>query len=302
MPGGSTRSRQSDMRSIRLITLLICWLLLGLGQAFAKELQEDNPHFGERIANSPFVELYVLDELKQLRTDMAAQKNELLQQVVDREITSIDRGVEYATNTITYFFYLIAAASSILVLVGWTSIRDIKERVHSDADQQIAGLIETYEGRLRSIESQLSQKTELYEENRAEIALTQELHSLWLRAGQDPGPHNKVATYDQILKLQPEDTEALTYKADAVLELDEPQWAVNLCNQALAIDPDNGNAFYQLACAYTAMNLFDEAVKYLAEALQRSETYRDDLLSDAALAPLKSYEPFNQLLDKVRET
>ncbi|MCG2634797.1 MAG: tetratricopeptide repeat protein [Gammaproteobacteria bacterium] len=259
------------------------------------------PPFGERIAKSPFVELYVLDELKQLRTDMAAQKHEMIQQIFDRELNSIDLGVEYATDTISYFFYLIAGASSILVLVGWSSIRDIKERVHSNADQQVAGLIGTYEDRLRNIEIRLSQKTELYEENRAEIALTQELHSLWLRAGQDTGPHNKIATYDQILKLQPEDTEALTYKADVALELEEPQWAVNLCNQALASDPDNGHAFYQLACAYTALNQFDEAVRYLTEALARAETYRDDLLSDAALVPLKSYEPFNQLLGRVRE-
>ena len=105
------------MRGIRWKTLACCVLLLSFGQVFAKELTEDNPPFGERIAKSPFVELYVLDELKQLRVDMAAQKNELLQQVVDREIKSIDRGVEYATDTISYFFYLIAGASSILVLV-----------------------------------------------------------------------------------------------------------------------------------------------------------------------------------------
>lgn len=289
------------MRRVKWRFLPLCLLLLGLGHPFAQEAPDDAPPFGERIAKSPFVELYVLDELKQLRTDMAAQKNELLQQIVDREITSIDRGVEYATNTVSYFFYLIAGASSILVLVGWTSIRDIKERVHLNADQQVTGLIETYEDRLRNIEKQLSQKTELFEENRAEIELTQELHSLWLRAGQDLGSHNKIATYDQILKLQPNDTEALTYKADAALELEEPQWAVNLCNQALAIDPDNGHAFYQLACAYTALNQFDEAIRYLDEALARSETYREDLLSDSALVPLKSYEPFNQLLDQVRE-
>jgi len=75
---------------------------------------------------------------------------------------------------------------------------------------------------------------------------------------------------------------------------------VNLCNQALAIDPDNGHAFYQLACAYTALNQFDEAMGYLTEALARSETYRDDLLSDPALVPLENYEPFSRLLKKSR--
>tara|TARA_R110001592_G_scaffold309760_1_gene584178 strand:+ start:14631 stop:15485 length:855 start_codon:yes stop_codon:yes gene_type:complete len=282
------------MRSLKFIVISIC-LLLSI-TSIASETADNKPPFGKRIAESPFVELYVLEELKQLRSDMANQKHELIQQVVDREINSIDRGVQYATDTITYFFYLIAAASSVLVLVGWTSIRDIKERIHSVADQEIAKLIEVYEKRLHSIESQLNHKTELIEENREEIALTQEIHSLWLRAGQDTSPHNKIIIYDQILKLQPEYIEALTYKADAALELEEPQWAVNLCNQALVIDPDNAHAFYQLACAYTAMHQFEEAVNYLAETLQRSEAYREELATDPALQPLKNYDPFIKLL------
>ena len=82
---------------------------------------------------TPFVERYVLDELKQLRTDIASQRVELTQQILDREHSAVDRAVSYATNTVTYFFYLIAAASSILVLVGWTSVREMRERVMAQA-------------------------------------------------------------------------------------------------------------------------------------------------------------------------
>lgn len=283
-----------------------CWLTLclisGSALAFAATEVDDKREFGDRVADSPFVEFYVLEELKQLRKEMAQQKSELIQQIVDRELNSVDRGVTYATDTITYFFYLIAAASSVLVLIGWTSIRDIKERAHRFADQEITKLIETYEQRLHTIENQLNQKTELIEENREEIALTQEVHSLWLRAGQDISPQNKIAIYDQILKLHPEDTEALTYKADTVLELAEPQWAINLCNQALLIEPDNSHAFYQLACAYTALEQFDEAITYLKEALAGSESYRDELAVDEALQPLRNYPAFKKLLSQEART
>jgi tetratricopeptide (TPR) repeat protein len=242
------------------------------------------------------VERYVLDELKQLRVDQAATKHELMQQIVDREHKSVDRAVTYATDTVTYFFYLIAAATSVLVLVGWSSIRDIKERVHSLADEEISKLIHVYERRLEGIEKQLKQKTQHIEENREEIELTQEVQSLWLRAQQDHTPGNKISIYDQILKLRPDDCEALTYKADAVLELDEPQWAANLCHQALQIDPENSHAFYQLACAYTAMGQFDESVRYLNEALERRDSYRDEIASDPALEALREYGPFQKLL------
>ena len=280
-------------RLIPLLFLLLCRLAIA-----AEETGNDSQSapFGDRIADSPFVELYVLEELKQLRSDMAQQKNELLQQVVDRELRSVARGVQYATDTITYFFYLIAAASSALVLIGWTSVRDIREKVHNLAEEQISRLVEEYEQRLRNIEKQLNQKTRQIEQNKEEILLTQEVHSLWLRAAQETAPPGKITVYDNILKLVPDNTEALTYKADAVLELNEPQWAVNLCQQALAIDPVNGHAFYQLACAYTALQQFDDAVSNLAQALSISDAYQEELATDPALSPLKGTEQFTRLL------
>ena len=247
----------------------------------------------------PFIERYVLDELRQLRIDQANVRTELIQQIVDREHRSVDRGVDYATSTITYFFYLIAAASSVLVVVGWTSIREMKERVHSLADEEISRLITEYEVRLETMESLMKQKTRHIEENREEIELTQELQSHWLRAQQEPSAANKIAIYDEILKLKPSDCEALTYKADAVLELNEPQWAANLCRQALKIDKDNSHAFYQLACAYTAMNQMEEAVRYLKEALHRRDSYLVDIRSDPALQPLVEHELFKELVESL---
>ena len=247
---------------------------------------------------NPFVERYVLDELKQLRTEQAATRVDLMQQILDREHRSVDRGVEYATNTVTYFFYIIAAASSLLVLVGWTSIRDMKDRVHSLADAEISRLIKEYEARLLAMESLMKQKTQDIEENREEIELTQELQSHWLRAQQEASPTNKISIYDDILKLKSNDCEALTYKADAVLELDEPQWAASLCHQALKIDAENSHAFYQLACAHTAMNQMDEAIRYLREALSR-DSYLDDIKSDPALKPLVEHELFKEFITSI---
>ncbi|AJQ95123.1 tetratricopeptide repeat protein [Gynuella sunshinyii] len=245
---------------------------------------------------TPFIERYVLDELKQLRTDMAAQRVDLIQQVTDRENRAADRALTYATDTVTYFFYLIAAASSILVLVGWTSVRDMKEKVQALADEKISELIGEYEARLHMVESQLNEEAMLTKQNREEIELTKEIQSLWMRAQQDGIPANKILVYDQILSLRPDDCEALTYKADAVLELGEPQWAINLCRQALIIDPDNCHAFYQLACAHTARGNYDDAIRYLSEVTERTSNYREDILADEALKPLWNLDSFKDLI------
>lgn len=278
--------------------LLLCALLsAGLVQAAenAQQQAEDKVNSLQQPLYNPFVERYVLDELKQIRIDMAAQRNDMIQQIVDREHRSVDRGVEYATNTVTYFFYLIAAATSVLVLVGWNSLREIKERVHSLADEEVNSLVKQYSNRLHAIEQQLNQKTEHIQENKEEIELTQEIHSLWLKAGQDISAMSKIEIYDQILALKNDDYEALTYKANAVLEINEPQWAINLCHKALAIDPENSQAFYQLACAHTALNHTDEAIKNLKKALKRAESYREKLLDDPALTDLHSHPEFEKL-------
>ncbi|WP_444930978.1 TPR end-of-group domain-containing protein [Microbulbifer sp. SSSA002] len=289
-------------RILNVYTLI--FLLLSPG-AISREAEAEERAKAQQEVESlqkplytPFVERYMLDEIKQLRIDQANAKQELIQQIVDREHNSVDRAVAYATDTVTYFFYLIAAATSILVLVGWRSLQDIKERVHNLADEEISKLVQEYEKRLGIIEKQLQQKTLHIEENREEIELTQEVQSLWLRAQQESSIANKIAIYDEILRLRHEDVEALTYKADAVLELNEPQWAANLCHQALSIDPGNSHAFYQLACAHTAMGQFDEALRYLAEAIKRRESYRDEILSDNALQPLAKSKVFKDL-DKV---
>ncbi len=296
----------------RLLTLALLMLMpllvaaQGSAPATANEEQLQTTVDGlQEPLYSPFIERYMLDELRQLRSEQAQAKQELLQQIVDREHRAVDRAVSYATDTVTYFFYLIAAASSILVVVGWSSIRDIKERVHSLADEEISRLINEYEQRLENIEQQLQQKTRHIEENREEIELTQEVQSMWLRAQQESSPATKIKIYDDILQRKPRDCEALTYKADAVLELHEPQWAVNLCRQALEIDPENAHAFYQLACACTVLQQPDEALHYLQQAIELRDDYREQVLVDPALQPLHEHAAARLLLglrDRESET
>lgn len=293
------------MRGLVRLAVLVLGILPAWS-ALAQNDEEDQDLDRQRVAEeierleepmySPFIERYMLDELRSLRIDLSNQRAELIQQVVDREISSIDRGVTYATNTVTYFFYLIAAVSSILVLLGWNSIREIKEKMGHLADEEVGKLVNAYEVRLRGIEKQLTQKTRHIDANREEIERTQELHALWLRAGLEHTPANKIAIYDQILTMKPDDGEALTYKADVVLELNEPQWAINLCQQALSIDSDNAHAFYQLACAHTALHHYEDAVHFLGEALNRAESYRESLMEDPALFPLHDLPAFKELL------
>lgn len=251
----------------------------------------------EQPLYTPFTERYILDELKSLRVDMQNQRVDLIEKVVNKELHLANRSISYVTDAMTYFFYLVAIMSSLLVIIGWNSIRDIKEKVHTLANQEITRIVNIYEKRLMAIEKQLNQKSEMIVENSEQIERTNEIQSLWLKAGQDLAPLHKIDVYDAILSLRPDDTEALSYKADMVLELNQPHWAVNLCKQALEIDPDSVHALYQLACAYSYLDQHQEAIRCLNRVLELSDTYRDKIAHEEMLTKLHGLPEFDELIN-----
>lgn len=245
---------------------------------------------------NPFVERYLLDEVKNLRNELLNTRAELIEKVVDKELTVADKTMSYATDTVTYFFYLIAGATSILVVIGWNSIRDMRSQLTSLAEKRVNELVIEYEKRLKDIEEQLQQKSDIIQQNQEEIERTNEVHSLWLKASQETSHQNKISVYDQILDLRPDDVEALSYKADAVLELQEPLWAISLCLRALKLAPDNGHAHYQLACAYAEIGRWEDAVNTLSKAVEISEAYRDDASVDPSFSQLQEHEQFRAVI------
>lgn len=244
---------------------------------------------------TPFIERYVLDELRSLRKEQGEQRAMLIEKMTDKELSVADRSMSYAVDTITYFFYVIAAVSALLVILGWNSMREVKEKVEQLAHQEVARITETFEARLNRIEEELHQKSENIRSTQRQITITNEIHSLWLKASQESQPQNKIAIYDQILAIKPDDTEALTYKADAALSLGETEWARSLCDRALAIDPENGHAYYQRACANAEAGAIDEAMSDLKQAITIAPAFRGDAVDDSSFDRLKQSEDFIQL-------
>lgn len=248
---------------------------------------------------SAFTERYLLDEVKVLRQMVADARVEFTEKMTYREMEVADRALTYATDTVTYFFYLIAGASTLLVLVGWNSLREIKDRASALANEEIKRITASYERRLESLERELNHKSQHIVAAQEEITLTNEVHSLWLKASQESVPQNKIAVYDQILDLRPDDVEALTYKADAALLMGQTQWATSLANRALTIDPDNSHALYQRACAHAESGYSDEALRDLSLAISHSEALREQAEMDSSFAKLRSTDDFIQLTKRL---
>lgn len=279
--------------------ILLMLLCLTAHVSFAAQLHNKQTQDAEALTEpmyNPFVERYVMDELRQLRVDMNTMDVDMTKEVVNRELTATTRAVGYATDTVTYFFYLIAGISSVLLLVGWNSIREIKDKVLNLADDKVNKVILEYEARLEKFEDELHSKS--IGINRAQKLLSrhQDIHSLWLKAAQEQILGNRLNIYDQILEIDSENTDAMTYKADLALEMNEPQWAINLCHQALVIDAENKHAFYQLAGAYAILNQPNEALHNLEKAMSDVEGMADEVLKDPIFTSLLDNPQFQKLI------
>ena len=265
-------------------------------EASADEKAEQTIEALDAPLYSAFTERYLLDEVKNLRQMLADTRVEFTEKLTDRELSVADKALTYTTDTVTYFFYLIAGASTLLVLVGWNSLREIKDRASALANEEIKRITASYENRLETLERELHHKSRHIARTQEEIELTNEVHSLWLKASQESVPQNKIAIYDQILALRPDDVEALTYKADAALLMGQTQWANSLANRALTIDPDNSHALYQRACAHAESGYHEEALRDLADAIEKSEALREQAELDQSFEKLRSNDDFIQLL------
>jgi tetratricopeptide (TPR) repeat protein len=252
----------------------------------------------EKQLYHPFVENYILNEIKTLRDENRDLKIELHKTLAKKEVEISNNVINYATSTLNNMFYIIAAASSFLVLMGWNSIKDINKKVKNDIDEKISKTISDYEKRLNLFEEDLEKRSKQVVQNQKNIEKTNTIYSLWMRASKESTTLGKIEIYDEILNLSPDDVEALTYKAEAVLKLDEANWALSLANQAIKIDDEFSNAFYQRAKILYDLGQIDSCIEDLEKALELNEQYVEKLKKDKFFFEILEDERFSKLIEK----
>jgi len=250
----------------------------------------------EKPLYKPFIERYILDEIKSLRQDNQSLRAQVTKEISEAKLESSDRAINYTTSTINNIFYIITAAASLLVLLGWRSLNDIKKALKSDMAKKIQTLTAHYEDRLLQIEVKMTERSKVMIETQRDITNTNSIHSLWMRAGIEKSEEDKILHYDEILNIKKDDIEAITYKADALLEIGEVRWALNLTNVAIEYDDEYALAYWQRACAYAKLDKQTEALKDIEKALKLSDTLQDELLNEKHFENLHENKLFKTLI------
>jgi tetratricopeptide (TPR) repeat protein len=267
------------------------------------QAQANSPLEEEQIKSplyKPFIERYILDELKQLRQDQQAIKAEVIEKVSAAKLESSDRALRYTADTTSNIFYIMTAATSLLVLLGWKSLTDIKNNIESITEKRVEALTIEYEKRLNIIEIALKERSEQIVAAQQGISDNTLVHSLWMRAGLEKSEQEKIQIYDQILEVMPNDVEALTYKADTLLDLNEDSWALSLANQALENDSEYAMAYWQKACAEAKLENYSEAILNIQKSLELSKALQEELLTESYFENLKDHPDFHALTEKLK--
>ncbi|QFT12366.1 tetratricopeptide repeat protein [Vibrio sp. THAF190c] len=278
---------------LRVVWLVIMAVLPMMGVA-----SEETRYSEKEYLDRPLMERYILDELKSLRIEQQDLERRMTIQITDRELEVADKSLNYANVTVTYFFYIIAGVASLIALIGWQSLKEIKHNTKEMADQRLNKIAQEYEKKFVALERDLKRKTRIISENNREIEIINEVHNLWLRAQNQQTPEQKLEIYDEILKIRPGDLEALTYKADAAMEMQEFHWAMSLCNRVLEVDDQNAHALYQRACAYARLGSESQAIEDLKRSIEASASMRDLISDETDFEMLRGLEGFEALREE----
>ncbi len=276
-----------QMRFLLLLTVMLSGFVIA---------ETPQKYSDTEMLDRPLMERYILDELKALRSEQQSLEKRLTVQFTERELQVADKSLNYANVTVTYFFYIIAGVASLIALVGWQSLREFKNNTKEMADKRLGDIALEYEKKFLELERDLKRKTRIISQNNKDIEVINEIHNLWLRAQSMPTPEQRMEVYDEILRIRPGDLEAMTYKADAAMEIREYHWALSLCNRVLDLDELNGPALYQRACAYSRLGAEDQAIEDLEKAIQSSPSVRDHIYEEKDFEPLRGNPRFDDLI------
>lgn len=262
-------------------------------ELYAKEEQKKER---DDLLKKPLVERYILDELKELRIATIELKANVEKRLSRAEIEQTDRAARYITDTIGNVFYLIAAATSILIFAGWNSLRDIRSKTENIVETRINEITQKYNVQLEELQKTLAQQSKKILDNQNKIYNTQYMHSLWMRSNLETNPQSRIDIYDEILKINDNDAEVYAYKADAVLDMDEYEWALNLSNKAIEIDPEYGYAYWQRSCANAVLGNKHQAIEDLQTAIDKSPQLKDEIDKEQLFANIRESEEFEKIV------
>ena len=124
---------------------------------------------------------------------------------------------------------------------------------------------------------------------------------LYLKLSKNKKVFLKIASYDQAVAIKPDKYEAWAWsnRGIALVILGRYEEAIQSCNQALKINPDDANSYYNLACAYALQENIELAIENLRHAINLDSQYRDMAKTDSDFDKIRDSEQFKNFWSEI---
>ena len=110
-----------------------------------------------------------------------------------------------------------------------------------------------------------------------------------------------VQRAEQHLELNPDDTRALNLGLGGLAELGEKEKLMQWAERTLAIDGDNSDTLYNVACSYALIGEVELALDCLEKANLGGTAIAEWAQNDADLVPLHDHPRFRALMNRLKE-
>lgn len=108
-----------------------------------------------------------------------------------------------------------------------------------------------------------------------------------------------VEIAERWLELNPGDTRALYFTANALVFLNEKERSLSLLNRAMLLDPDDSMLLYNAGCIYALLGMESEALSCIESSYEAGLTLRGWYENDCNLDSLRDHPRFMKLMDKM---
>ena len=137
------------------------------------------------------------------------------------------------------------------------------------------------------------------EDYQALLLIQSPLNSLGRQEEAKAALRRGVQVAEKHLELNPDDCRALYLAAGGLVQLGDPERALEWAKRAHAIDPEDSGVLYNVACIYGLANMVDEGISCLEKAIQNGFGHREWIENDSDLDNLRSDPRFEALKKRI---
>lgn len=110
-----------------------------------------------------------------------------------------------------------------------------------------------------------------------------------------------IASYDQALKLNPNDDRAWYNRGNALHDLGRYEEALASFEQAVKLNPNKDSAWYNKACCYALQGDIVRAIENLQKAIDLNPEKREEAKSDSDFDRIRKEKQFQLLIEELED-